>query len=51
VAEIVEIIRKGDLEKAGEQLFSETGRRMGNPQSNQPSKPDDYSFMLFRRKK
>jgi serine/threonine protein phosphatase PrpC len=49
--EIVELIRKGPLRKAALQLAEKTQSRMQSPVSNEPSKPDDVAFILFRCKK
>ncbi|MEO1574908.1 MAG: PP2C family serine/threonine-protein phosphatase, partial [Pseudomonadota bacterium] len=47
--EIVERVRKGPLLTAGERLQQSARRRMATPHSAQPSKPDDLTFLLFRR--
>lgn len=46
--EIVEIIRKGSLEKAAKNLVSQCQQRMQQPQQGVPSHADDLSFILFR---
>lgn len=51
VEEIVEFVRKGKLEKAGQQLVLEARQRMTSPQKGLPHHPDDLSFILFRPKK
>ena len=48
--EIVEICRKGQLSEAGRNLASRCRARMVEPEEGQPSKPDDLSFILYRRK-
>ena len=48
--EIVEICRKGRLSEAGRKLASRCRARMVEPEEGQPSKPDDLSFILYRRK-
>lgn len=47
--EIVEICRKGQLSEAGRKLAGRCRTRMVEPQEGQPSKPDDLSFILYRR--
>lgn len=49
--EIIEIIRKGKLTEISEQLVSQCNRRMHNEDPGHPSKPDDLSFILYRRNK
>jgi serine/threonine protein phosphatase PrpC len=46
--EIVEIIRKGSLTNAAEQLVSLCRQRMQHPQPALPSHADDLSFILYR---
>jgi serine/threonine protein phosphatase PrpC len=46
--EIVERARKGDLGRAARQLARHCRRRMLDPRPQDPSKPDDTSFILFR---
>lgn len=48
VDEIVEIARKGNIEKAGLQLKQMARKRMEEPQKNMPCHADDLSFILFR---
>ena len=48
--EIVEICRKGLLAEAGRRLADRCRARMVEPEEGQPSKPDDLSFILYRRK-
>lgn len=48
--EIVDIIRKGPLDAAAESLTRLARRRMTVESKNQPSKPDDLSVILFRKK-
>lgn len=50
VDEIVELVRKGNLENAGKQLFRQARKRMLAPQKDMPSHADDLSFILFRPK-
>lgn len=49
VAEIVERVRKGPLDKAADALISLARRRMNGTAAEQPSKPDDLSILLFRK--
>lgn len=49
VGEIVEIIRRGSLESAMEALAAACLERMEHPREDVASKPDDLSFILFRR--
>ncbi len=49
VDEIVEIIRKGKLDKAARTLLSLTQERMNHPEPELPSHPDDLTFIIFRR--
>ena len=49
VGEIVERIRKGPLDKAADAVISLARRRMSGTASEQPSKPDDLSLILFRK--
>lgn len=48
IAEIVERIRKGPLERAMQQLADEANARMTEPAPDQPSKPDDLTFVSYR---
>lgn len=47
--EIVALIRKGPLDKAAEALSHKALERMCNPSEGDPSKPDDLTFILYRR--
>ena len=47
--EIVECIRKGSLEKITEDLARRARERMEGAQDGEPSKPDDLTFVVFRR--
>lgn len=49
IDEIVELIRKGPLDKAVHSLTRLAGRRMTGEARTQPSKPDDLSVILFRK--
>ncbi len=47
--EIVDIIRSGKLSKISKELVTMCNRRMHNEDPGHPSKPDDMSFILYRR--
>ncbi len=49
VDEIVESARKGPLLEGASALFARARERMRGPAAGQPSKPDDLTFLLFRR--
>ena len=49
VEEIIERIRKGPIAQAADNVISLAKRRMGSFATEQPSKPDDLSLILFRR--
>ena len=51
VDELIEVIRKGPLDRAGDSLASRAAARMRAPREGQPSKPDDLTFVLFRPRK
>ena len=48
-AEIVERIRKGPLSEAAERLARDSHRRMRQARAGDPSKPDDLTFVGYRR--
>ena len=48
--EIVEIVRRGPLLRAAEELAREAARRMDAPLHGEPSKPDDLTLLLARRR-
>lgn len=48
VNEIVETIRKGPLLEAAGTLAKNATERMSNPTREEPAKPDDLSFIVFR---
>ena len=48
--EIVESIRIGSIERAADRLAALCRTRMVEPRDGQPSKPDDVTFILFRRR-
>lgn len=47
--EIVQLIRKGPLDKAIDAITALANRRMTVESKHQPSKPDDLSVILFRK--
>ncbi len=49
VTEIVDRIRKGPLDAVAASLAADCRARMVDPRKGQPSKPDDLTFILFRR--
>jgi len=49
VEEIVETVRRGRLLRGGTALARHGAERMAGTQPEQPSKPDDLTFLLFRR--
>jgi serine/threonine protein phosphatase PrpC len=50
VDEIIEIIRKGDLQDSASRLLELTRQRMNESTPDLPSHPDDLTFILYRRK-
>ncbi len=46
--EIVELVRKGPLEKASRAMARRAEKRMGLADGNAPSKPDDLTCLIFR---
>jgi serine/threonine protein phosphatase PrpC len=48
--EITEYVRKGPLVRAAESLAAACRRRMCEPKADHPSKPDDVTFLLYRRR-
>lgn len=49
IEEIVEMARKGPLDKAADRVIEKARRRMTDEKAGQPSKPDDLSLILFRK--
>jgi serine/threonine protein phosphatase PrpC len=47
--EIVECIRKGPLDVAARTLVERISKRMTTPSEGRPSKPDDLTFIIYRR--
>lgn len=48
LAEIIEIMRKGPLDRAAETLATLARARMDDDQPGHPSKPDDLTLLLYR---
>lgn len=48
IDEIVELVRKGPLATAAENLRARCQARMAHFEQGQPNKPDDMSFILYR---
>ena len=49
IDEIIARIRKGPVANAADNVISLARRRMGDTATEQPSKPDDLSLILFRK--
>jgi serine/threonine protein phosphatase PrpC len=49
--EIIKMIRSGPLEEVAGRLVEAAQHRMASKGTQQPSKPDDLSFMVFRLRK
>jgi serine/threonine protein phosphatase PrpC len=49
--EIVARLHKGPLKRAAAALATNARQRMTQPEEGQPSKPDDVTFVAFRRRK
>jgi serine/threonine protein phosphatase PrpC len=45
---ILDVVRKGSLERAGARLVEACRGRMAAPEGSETGKPDDLSFLLFR---
>jgi serine/threonine protein phosphatase PrpC len=48
--EVTAYVRKGPLPRAAEAVADACRRRMCEPQPDHPSKPDDLTFLLYRRR-
>jgi len=48
--EITEYVRKGPLPRAAEAMADACRQRMCEPRADHPSKPDDLTFLLYRRR-
>ena len=46
--EIVDLVRTGDLDEAGDALATRARARMLEPAAGEPHHPDDLSFVLYR---
>jgi serine/threonine protein phosphatase PrpC len=51
IEEILEIIRSGPLARAADRLLEAARARMEKPKGTEPSKPDDVTIVLFRRRR
>jgi serine/threonine protein phosphatase PrpC len=49
IDELVEMTRKGTLDRATDAVIAKAARRMAEERAGQPSKPDDLSLILFRK--
>ena len=49
IDEIVELTRKGPLDKAADVVIAKAVERMSHFRDGQPSKPDDLSLIVFRK--
>lgn len=49
IDELVELTRKGPLDAAADAVADKVGSRMQTERAGQPSKPDDLSFIVFRK--
>lgn len=47
--ELVELIRKGSLTSVAQEMIQKIKSRMNEIREGQPSKPDDFTFILFRQ--
>lgn len=50
LSDIVEVVRKGPLGKAAAALANQCRQAMVEPKPGAPSKPDDLTFILYRRR-
>ncbi len=50
VDEVISIIRKGNIEEAAQVLAATALARMTQREEGRPSKPDDLTFVLYRRR-
>ena len=50
IDEIIEVVRKGPLSEAADELMKRALDRMSNGAGDQPSKPDDLTVVLFRKR-
>jgi PPM family protein phosphatase len=49
--EIVDCVRKGPLDRASRELARRAGERMESGSLGAPSKPDDLTFLVYRRRR
>lgn len=49
--ELVDLVRSGNLEASAASLVSLVSERMASPRPGVPSKPDDLTFLLYRRER
>jgi len=49
LSEVVDRMRRGALDTAADRIVSLAARRMADPESLKPCKPDDLSLILFRK--
>ncbi|NNF66048.1 MAG: protein serine/threonine phosphatase 2C family protein [Gammaproteobacteria bacterium] len=47
--ELIDFVRTGPLEKAAERVVTAVKKRMNDPSEDAPSKPDDTTFIIYRR--
>jgi serine/threonine protein phosphatase PrpC len=48
-SEVIDIVRAGPLDRAASDLARLSGERMRSSSAGRPSKPDDLTFVLYRR--
>ena len=48
ISEIIAMTRKGPLERSAQRLVTEADKRMQGASSDEPSKPDDLTFVVWR---
>ena len=49
VSEVIDLVRTGSLAEAGARLFEQCEQRMAQAGDGHPNKPDDLTFVLYRR--
>ncbi len=49
IDELVEMVRKGPLDKSADSVIAKAVQRMTTERPGQPSKPDDLSLIVFRK--
>ncbi|MBT8131304.1 MAG: protein phosphatase 2C domain-containing protein [Gammaproteobacteria bacterium] len=50
IDELIEMVRKGSLMTAAHRVMDAVQKRMTNPAADAPSKPDDTTMILYRRR-